>query len=108
MRAPASGQAMAALPYFQQLQAPFVQRLSHFLKDSHTSVPLAWLDSLPGLGWQSFELSVAAQSEGLPPVDCHRGCATCCSLRVGDEHQVRDVDAQDMARTFDAIAAMQA
>ncbi len=82
MRTTATGQPLAALPYFQQLQALFAQRLSHFLQDVQVGVAPAWLDSLLSLGWQTFELSVAAQSEGLPPVDCHRGCATCCTLRV--------------------------
>ena len=78
----AAGAALAAVPYFQQLQALFAQRLEHFLQDVSGAVPDGWLDSLLGLSWRSFELSVAAQSEGLPAIDCHRGCATCCSLRV--------------------------
>ncbi len=32
--------------------------------------------------WDSFDGNVAIQSEGQPAVDCHKGCATCCTLRV--------------------------
>lgn len=32
--------------------------------------------------WNSFEGNVALQSEGQPPVACHKGCASCCELRV--------------------------
>ncbi len=80
--AQAASEALAALPYFQQLQALFAQRLGHFLQALPGPVPSGWLDSVLGLSWRTFDLSVAAQSEGLPPVDCHRGCATCCNLRV--------------------------
>jgi Fe-S-cluster containining protein len=76
-----SGGALAAIPYFQQLQALFAQRLAHH-QAGRGLAGTAWLDQVLGLGWRSFELSVAAQSEGLPPVDCQRGCATCCTLRV--------------------------
>ncbi|MFP8779775.1 YkgJ family cysteine cluster protein [Hydrogenophaga sp. RWCD_12] len=32
--------------------------------------------------WDSFEGNVAIQCEGQPPVDCAKGCASCCTLRV--------------------------
>lgn len=32
--------------------------------------------------WDSFDGNVALQSEGQPPVACHKGCASCCELRV--------------------------
>jgi Fe-S-cluster containining protein len=32
--------------------------------------------------WDSFEGTVAIQCEGQPPVDCAKGCASCCTLRV--------------------------
>ncbi len=97
------------MPYFQQLQALFAQRLGHFLQALPGPVPSGWLDSVLGLSWRSFDLSVAAQAEGLPPVDCHRGCATCCSLRVtatGPEilmvaRFIRAVDAALKARGID-------
>lgn len=33
--------------------------------------------------WDSFEGNVAIQSEGQAPIACHKGCPSCCSLRVG-------------------------
>jgi hypothetical protein len=30
----------------------------------------------------SFDGNVAIQSEGQPEVACHKGCPSCCSLRV--------------------------
>jgi hypothetical protein len=32
--------------------------------------------------WDSFDGNVAIQSEGQPPVACHKGCPSCCTLRV--------------------------
>jgi Putative zinc- or iron-chelating domain len=110
------GQALAALPYFQQLQALFAQRLNHFLNALPGAVPSTWLDSLLGLSWQTFDLNVARQSEGLPAVDCHRGCATCCTLRVtatGPEvlmiaRFIRAIDAALKARGVDLPAQIAA
>ncbi len=30
----------------------------------------------------SFDGNVAVQAEGQPPLACHKGCATCCTIRV--------------------------
>jgi Fe-S-cluster containining protein len=40
------------------------------------------IDGLLEQAFSSFEGNVAIQSEGLPPLACHKGCATCCTLRV--------------------------
>lgn len=32
--------------------------------------------------WDSFDGNVAIQSEGQPPIACHKGCPSCCTLRV--------------------------
>jgi Fe-S-cluster containining protein len=40
------------------------------------------IDALLAGAWQSFDANVQAQCEGLPELDCHKGCATCCTLRV--------------------------
>lgn len=32
--------------------------------------------------WNSFDGNVAIQSEGQPAVACHKGCPSCCGLRV--------------------------
>jgi hypothetical protein len=33
--------------------------------------------------WDSFDGNVAIQCEGQPPIACHKGCPSCCTLRVG-------------------------
>jgi Fe-S-cluster containining protein len=32
--------------------------------------------------WDCFDGNVAIQSEGQPPIACHKGCPSCCTLRV--------------------------
>jgi hypothetical protein len=32
--------------------------------------------------WNSFDGNVAIQCEGQPPIACHKGCPSCCTLRV--------------------------
>jgi Fe-S-cluster containining protein len=40
------------------------------------------IDGLLEQAFSSFEANAAIQSEGQPPLVCHKGCATCCTLRV--------------------------
>lgn len=40
------------------------------------------IDGLLEQAFSSFEGNVEIQSEGLPPLACHKGCSTCCTLRV--------------------------
>jgi Fe-S-cluster containining protein len=40
------------------------------------------LDGLLSRAYSSFEVNAEIQSEGQPPLACHKGCATCCTLRV--------------------------
>ena len=40
------------------------------------------IDALLTQAYESFERNVAIQAEGMPELDCHKGCATCCTLRV--------------------------
>ena len=40
------------------------------------------LDAMLQLAYDSFETNVSAQTATLPALDCHKGCATCCTLRV--------------------------
>ncbi|MBS1212473.1 MAG: hypothetical protein H6R26_1089 [Proteobacteria bacterium] len=40
------------------------------------------VDGLLTQGYDSFERNVEIQAEGMPPLACHKGCATCCTLRV--------------------------
>lgn len=71
-----SVEALSAVDFFQQLQAHFRQI---WLGLRHRS---ELLDTLLMRAWQSFDVNVASQCEGLPALDCHKGCATCCTLRV--------------------------
>ena len=40
------------------------------------------LDAVLQLAYDSFDTNVSAQTAKLPALDCHKGCATCCTLRV--------------------------
>lgn len=40
------------------------------------------VDGLLLQAWDSFDSNVDIQAEGKPPLACHKGCATCCTLRV--------------------------
>lgn len=60
-----------AAAFFQQQRAAFEHTLS-------TAGPDAALLQ----AWDSFDGNVAMQCEGQPPVDCRKGCASCCELRV--------------------------
>jgi Fe-S-cluster containining protein len=71
-----AGASLDSLAYFQQLNAHFSAILSE--PRARARLPEALL--VPA--WQSFEANVARQCVDQPPVDCGRGCATCCTLRV--------------------------
>jgi Fe-S-cluster containining protein len=61
-----------------------------FYRELRTAFNQTWQDApdaarsqaLLQQAWNSFEGNVALQSEGQPPVACHKGCASCCELRV--------------------------
>jgi Fe-S-cluster containining protein len=40
------------------------------------------IDDLLSRAFSSFEVNAAQQSEGSPQPACHKGCSTCCTLRV--------------------------
>ena len=65
-----------SLAYFGQLHAHF----GAILSDPRVRPRLVEALLMPA--WQSFDANVAQQCEGQPPLDCGRGCATCCTLRV--------------------------
>lgn len=71
-----SVEALSSLDFFQQLQTHFSQIWQALRGRSEL------LDTLLMRAWQSFDLNVARQCEGLPALDCHKGCSTCCTLRV--------------------------
>jgi Fe-S-cluster containining protein len=68
--------ALSSLDFFQQLHTHYTQALTHY-----GGRPML-LDAMLQLAWSSFDVNVEAQCEGLPELDCHKGCATCCTLRV--------------------------
>jgi Fe-S-cluster containining protein len=68
--------ALSSLDFFQELHAHYSQALARWASSQTV------LDALLHIAWGSFESNVAAQCEGLPELDCHKGCATCCTLRV--------------------------
>lgn len=61
--------------FFRDLRGAFEQTLS-------TTPPEAQTQAVLMQAWDSFDGNVALQSEGQPPVVCHKGCPSCCSLRV--------------------------
>lgn len=69
-------QTLSSLDFFQQLHSHYSQALARW-----PGSPTV-LDALLHTAWQSFDTNVTSQCEGLPALDCHKGCATCCTLRV--------------------------
>lgn len=68
--------ARSAQAFFNDLQQAFGQTVA----ERAGRVDL--LDGLLHQAWDSFDGNVALQAEGEPPLDCSRGCAACCTLRV--------------------------
>ena len=62
---------MGAEAFFREQRAAF----GHTLATQGTEATLLQ-------AWDSFDGNVAIQCEGQPPVDCAKGCASCCALRV--------------------------
>lgn len=67
---------LSSLGFFQHLHEAYRQALHKW------ACSQAVLDALLRVAWGSFEQNVSAQCEGMPQLDCHKGCATCCTLRV--------------------------
>ncbi|MDO8777668.1 MAG: hypothetical protein Q7K57_54925 [Burkholderiaceae bacterium] len=62
--------------FFRDLRAAF----GHTLQDTANA---PGVESSPQQAWDSFDGNVAIQCEGQPPIACHKGCPSCCTLRVG-------------------------
>lgn len=62
--------------FFRDLRAA----LSHTLQDTANAPSV---QSTLQQAWDSFDGNVAIQCEGQPPIACHKGCPSCCTLRVG-------------------------
>jgi Fe-S-cluster containining protein len=61
--------------FFRDLRAAFERTLCDAQPEALTQAVLMQT-------WDSFDGNVAIQSEGQPPVACHKGCPSCCTLRV--------------------------
>jgi len=72
----APSSADSAQAFFQALHRAFDRTLAA------TQGRPALVDALLTQAFDSFQGNVAIQCEDEPPLDCQRGCATCCTLRV--------------------------
>jgi Fe-S-cluster containining protein len=61
--------------FFRDLRAAFERTLNGAAQASLTEAVMLQ-------AWDSFDGNVAIQCEGQPPIACHRGCPSCCTLRV--------------------------
>jgi hypothetical protein len=67
--------------FFRDLRGAFERTLD--MEPLATGAPDTTLtDAVMLQAWDSFDGNVAIQSEGQPPVACHKGCPSCCTLRV--------------------------
>ncbi len=65
----------SAEAFFRDLRGAFERTLGDCAQASLT-------ENVMIQAWDSFEGNLAIQSEGQPPVACHKGCPICCALRV--------------------------
>lgn len=68
--------SLSSLAFFHQLHGHYRHALDHWRAQPQV------LDAILQVAWRSFDDNVQTQCEGLPALDCHKGCATCCTLRV--------------------------
>ena len=80
-------------PLFTEIEpvhAPTDHSAEAFYRELRTAFNQTWQsapdaarsEALLQQAWNSFEGNVALQSEGQPPIACHKGCPSCCNLRV--------------------------
>jgi len=67
---------MGPFDFFRSMHGAFARILAAGHK------PEVLVDRLTGRAYDFFEQNVAIQAEGLPDLACHKGCASCCTLRV--------------------------
>ncbi len=70
------GEDHGALAFFKAQKHAFADTLQRGVARE------SLVDALLGQAYDSFERNVEIQGEGLPSLACHKGCATCCTLRV--------------------------
>jgi hypothetical protein len=61
--------------FFRDLRGAFERTL-------RGASPASLTESALLQAWDSFDGNVAIQSEGQPAIACHKGCQSCCTLRV--------------------------
>jgi len=61
--------------FFRDLRGAFEHTMDGAAKASLTEAVMLQ-------AWDCFDGNVAIQSEGQPPIACHKGCPSCCTLRV--------------------------
>jgi Fe-S-cluster containining protein len=72
----AAAASSSPLSFFQALHSAFTDTVQ-----ARQQQP-ALIDGLLAQAFDSFDGNVALQAEDEPPLDCGRGCAACCTLRV--------------------------
>lgn len=71
-----SGINNSPLAFFQAMHGAFMDVLRR--KNGKSEL----IESLLSLAFSSFDGNVQIQAEGQPELDCHKGCAACCRLRI--------------------------
>lgn len=69
-------QEHGALAFFKAQHHAFAATLAQWRDDDNL------VHALMSQAYSSFEGNVAVQAEGQLPIACHKGCATCCTIRV--------------------------
>jgi Fe-S-cluster containining protein len=67
---------MGPFDFFKNMHGVFARILAAGHK------PEVLFDRLTGQAFDFFEQNIVLQAEGLPDLACHKGCASCCTLRV--------------------------
>lgn len=62
--------------FFKSLHAGYTQAMQRHVGRENL------VDAVLSIAFDSFDGNVEIQSEGQPAIACHKGCATCCTLRV--------------------------
>jgi len=64
------------LAFFKALHGAYAETIERHRGGPHL------VEAVLSQAFDSFEGNVAIQAESQPPIACHKGCATCCTLRV--------------------------
>jgi Fe-S-cluster containining protein len=78
MSPPSEGRSPSGTPleFFHALQSAFAATLA-----AHRERP-GLIDAVLSRAFDCFDGNVALQRVTEPPIECHKGCATCCTMRV--------------------------